>query len=190
MRESVCVFCSSSDAVDSVFFEAAAELGASMARRDMTLIYGGGAIGLMGALARAVHDHGGRVVGVLPEFMHARGLAYQDADELVVTGGMRERKAVMEARADAFVCLPGGFGTLEEILEVLTFKQLELHTKPIVLLNTQGFYDHLLQMFDRLYGERFARPSHRRLLHVAEDAEGALEHIESYRPDTVESKWV
>lgn len=161
-----------------------------MARRDLTLIYGGGAVGLMGALAGAVHQNGGRVVGVLPEFMHARGLAYQDADEIVVTSGMRERKAVMEARADAFVGLPGGFGTLEEILEILTFKQLELHTKPIVLLNTQGFYDNLLQLFERLYGERFARSSHRRLLHVAEDAEGALEYIESYRPDTVESKWV
>ena len=190
MRQSICVYCSSSDAVDSVFFEAAAELGASMARRDLTLIYGGGAVGLMGALARAIHQNGGRVVGVIPDFMHARGLAYRDTDELVVTGGMRERKAVMEARADAFVGLPGGFGTLEEILEVLTFKQLELHTKPIVLLNTHGFYDHLLLLFERLYGEGFARPGHRRLLHVAEDAEGALEYIESYRPDKVESKWV
>ena len=189
MRQSICVYCSSSDAVSPVFFDAATQLGAAIGRRNLTLVYGAGAVGLMGALARAVHQHGGRVTGVIPEFMHAKGVAYQDADELVVTGDMRERKAVMEERADAFVGLPGGFGTLEEILEVLTFKQLEIHAKPIVLLNTRGFYDQLLGLFEHIYRERFAKPDHRRLMYVTDDVDSAMAYVEDYRPTAVESKW-
>ena len=191
MRKHVCVFCSSSNAVDPVFLEAAADMGRQIASRGHELIYGAGSAGLMGALARAVHAHGGRVSGFIPEFMHARpGVAYVEADELVVTRDMRERQALMEARADAFVVLPGGFGTLEELFEMLAFKQLEQHTKPIVIVNTRGFYDHLLRMFEHIAAEHFAKPDHLCLYHVADDARAALDYIERYEPAAVQSKWV
>ncbi len=190
MRKHVCVFCSSSKVIDPVFFAAAAELGRLIAQRGHVLVYGAGSVGLMGTLARAAHAHGGHVVGVIPEFMHVRpGVAYLQADELVVTRDMRERQALMEARADAFVVLPGGFGTLEELLEMLTFKQLEQHTKPIVIMNTQGFYDHLLRMFEHIAAEHFAKPDHLTLYGVTDDAHAALDYIEHYEPTPVLSKW-
>ncbi len=169
---SICVFCSSSDALDAVYFDAAAALGAEIARRGCTLVYGGGKWGLMGAVARAVHTAEGRVVGVIPESLMAQ--AYADADELIHTPDMRARKAAMEARADAFIGLPGGFGTLEELLEIITLKQLGFHTKPIVLLNVAGFYDSLLAMFEQMYRHRFANPAFNQLYHVTPGASAGL----------------
>jgi uncharacterized protein (TIGR00730 family) len=190
MQQTICVFCSSSDAVDSIFFETAMALGALISQRNYDLVYGGAQIGLMGALARAAQQNGGKVIGVIPESLRrVQGIAYEAADELVVTRDLRERKAVMEARADAFVGLPGGFGTLEEILEVLTLKQLALHAKPIVLVNTGGFYDPLIQVFERIYQERFARPDYRQLYHVAPDVAGVFSYLEAYRPLQLQSKW-
>jgi uncharacterized protein (TIGR00730 family) len=189
VKRTMCVFCSSSDAVDPIFFDAAAQLGALIVRRGWTLIYGGGRIGLMGALARAVHQNGGQVIGVIPEALQAKGLAYPAADELVVTRDLRERKAVMESRADAFVGLPGGFGTLEELLEIVTLKQLKFHTKPIILVNTRGFYDPLQHMFERIYQERFAKPDYRQLYHIASDTQAIFSYIETYQPAQLEDKW-
>ena len=189
-RKHVCVFCSSSNAVDSAFFAAATELGRAIARRGHVLVYGAGALGLMGALARSVHAHGGTVIGYIPAFMQEwPGVTYADADELVVTRDMRERKALMEARADGFVVLPGGFGTLEELFEMLALKQLERHAKPLVIVNTRGFYDHLLSLLDHIVAERFARPDHRALCHVVADPEPALDYIERYTPPPVSNKW-
>jgi len=185
----LCVYCSSSDAVDGGFFEAARDLGRRIGEGGHVLIYGGGRTGLMGAVARAAKDYGGRVIAVIPRFMAEKGVAFQDADETVLTEDMRERKAVMERRADAFLALPGGFGTLEEVLEVLTLRQLGLHGKPIVFVNTGGFYDPLVRMFDDLVERRFAKPS---LLAAAAFAPGpaeALERIASYRPADLGSKW-
>jgi uncharacterized protein (TIGR00730 family) len=122
MSQSICVFSSSSDAIDRSFFQVAAELGAAIARRGDVMVFGGFNVGLMGEAARAVHQQGGRVVGVIPAFIESRGLGYDAADELIVTRDMRERKAAMEVRADAFVALPGGFGTLEEMFEIITLK--------------------------------------------------------------------
>jgi uncharacterized protein (TIGR00730 family) len=190
MRRTICVFCSSSDAVDSIFFETATEMGALISQRNYDLVYGGAQIGLMGALARAAHQNGGKVIGVIPESLRrVQGIAYEAADELVVTRDLRERKAVMEARSDAFVGLPGGFGTLEEILEILTLKQLALHAKPIVLVNTNGFYDPLIQLFERIYQERFAKPDYRQLYHIAPDAASVFPYLEAYRPLPLQSKW-
>jgi uncharacterized protein (TIGR00730 family) len=190
MRKRICVFCSSSNAVDPAFLAAAADMGRSIAQRGYALVYGGGALGLMGAMARAVHAHGGIVIGYIPEFMHAwPGVAYTQADELVLTRDMRERQALMEERADAFVVLPGGFGTLEELFEMLTFKQLERHTKPIVIVNTCGFYDHLLRLLEHIVAARFARPDHLGLCHAVDDPDAALDYIEQYKPAPVSSKW-
>src|SRR5437867_216516 len=136
VQRAICVFSSSSDAVAPHYVELAQSFGALLARRHMGLVYGAGRVGLMGVLARAVHAHGGRVIGVIPDFLRAQEVAYEEADELIVTRDLRERKAIMESRYDAFVALPGGFGTLEEILEILTLKQLATHAKPVVFLNT------------------------------------------------------
>jgi cytokinin riboside 5'-monophosphate phosphoribohydrolase len=163
MGKTICVFCSSSDTLDEIYFQAARDLGEAMAQRGWGLVYGGSDVGLMGAVARAVHLHHGTVTGIIPQTIHARGIAYQTADELLVTRDLRERKAEMERRADAFIAMPGGFGTLEEIVEVLTLKQLQLHLKPIIFLNINGFYDPLVTLFEHFYQQKFAQPDSREL---------------------------
>ncbi len=190
MSQTLCVYCSSSDAVAPIYFETAEEVGAQLAQQGYTLIYGGGRIGLMGALARAVHQSGGRVIGVIPEFLRDNGLAYDAADELIITRDLRERKAVMEARAEGFVTLPGGFGTLEEALEIITLKQLGLHTKPVVMINVQGFYDSMLELMERIYQERFAKPEYRHLYHFAPDVDEAFSYLAAYQPTPLAvNKW-
>jgi uncharacterized protein (TIGR00730 family) len=168
------VFCASSDRLDGRYRQTARELGDLMAVRGVTLVYGGGNNGLMGCLSKAVHSRGGRIVGVIPRGLKEMGYAFSGADEMIVTDGMRERKAVMESRADGFIGLPGGFGTLEELLEIITLRQLGFHDKPIVILNTCGFFDRLLDQFETGYAERFIDPGCRRLYRVAGDAGEAL----------------
>lgn len=187
--KTICVFSSSSDAVAPEYFSVATELGALIARSGLTLIYGGGKVGVMGAVATSVHRHGGRVIGVIPKFMRVKEVAYEAADELIVTQTMRERKAIMEARADAFVSLPGGFGTLEEILEILTLKQLHQHAKPIVFVNTAGFFDPLLELFERLYREQFTKVESRQCYHVAAGPSEVLTYLDEYKFALPPSKW-
>ncbi len=190
MPDAICVFCSSSEAVAPEFFAVAAELGAELARRKVTLIYGGGAIGLMGAVAKSVHRHGGKVVGVIPSFLRTKEIAYEAADELIVTNDLRERKAIMESRAGAFIALPGGFGTLEEVLEILTLKQLQTHDKPVVFLNTSGFFDSLISLFERMYHGRFAKPDSRQFYHVAATPAETFVHLDTYQPPPRTTKWL
>src|SRR3954469_201679 len=140
-----------------------------MVAKGWGLVYGGGKTGIMGALARAVKEDGGRVVGVIPEFMKVKELAFDEADELVTVITMRERKLLMETRADAFVALPGGWGTLEEMMEILTLRQLDVIRKPCVFLNQGGFYDDLLRFFERMVRERFNKVSNLDLFRVAKD---------------------
>jgi uncharacterized protein (TIGR00730 family) len=189
MQKAICVFSSSSDAIAPAYFEAAVELGHLLAQHRFTLVYGGSHVGLMGAVAQAVHAGGGYVIGVIPGYLQAKGIAYIEADELLITADLRERKAMMEARADAFIALPGGFGTLEETLEVLTLKQLHVHSKPIVLLNTCGFYDPLMHLFEQLYAQHFAKPEYSALYHLAPDPADAVEYIRSYQPAPLPPKW-
>jgi len=189
MIRSICVFSSSSDAVAPHYMAAATELGAAIAKRSLTLVYGGGRVGLMGVVARSVHAHGGRVVGVIPGFLRRHEVAYEEADELIVTKDLRERKAIMEERADAFIALPGGFGTLEEILEILTLKQLATHSKPIVFLNTERFFDPLLNLFEQLFDQSFAKPETRTHYHVANAPMEVLTHLENYEPPAQVKKW-
>lgn len=187
--KSVCVYSSSSDAVAPRFFHAAEQLGAALATRRISLVFGGGSVGLMGAVARSVHKHGGHVIGVIPNFMRRGEIAYEAADELIVTKDMRERKAVMESRADAFVALPGGFGTLEEILEVLTLRQLQTHAKPIAFLNVDGFFNPLLRMFEQLYEHQFTKAEYRGCYHVAEEPAALLDHFANHHPPAMAGKW-
>ncbi len=189
MIASICVYCSSSDAVAPTYFIAAAARGALIGARGMELVYGGANVGLMGTLARAVKDAGGRVTGVIPRAIAARGLAFGDADELVLTDTLRERKAVMEERAAAFIALPGGFGTLEETLEAITLKQLGRHRKPVVFVNTSGFYERLVDLFERFYELDFAKAESRSLYHVAPGPEDAMAYIDGYSPTALPEKW-
>jgi uncharacterized protein (TIGR00730 family) len=152
------------------------------------LVYGGGRTGLMGTLARTVKAGGGRVVGVIPEFMKTKELAFDQADELLTVVSMRERKLLMESRADAFVALPGGWGTLEEIMEVITLRQLDVLRKPCVFFNHDGFYDDLLRLFDRMIDERFNRDSNRGLFSVAHRVEDILPLVEA-GPVAAETRW-
>ncbi|MBS0658718.1 MAG: TIGR00730 family Rossman fold protein [Verrucomicrobia bacterium] len=185
----LCVYCSSSDRLDRKYYAAAEELGRELVQRGWGLVYGGGNTGLMGAVARETKTAGGRVVGVIPEFMKSLELAFDEADELVTVVTMRERKLLMETRADAFVALPGGFGTLEEIMEILTLRQLEVVQKPCVFLNQDGFYDDLIRLFERMLADRFFKPSNMQLFRVARTVPEIFEQIEAARDVPVESKW-
>jgi len=188
MQKTLCVYCASSDRLDPKYAEAATAVGREMVRRGWNLVYGGGNVGLMGALARAVKTSGGRVVGVIPEFMKAKELAYAEADEMHSVVTMRERKLMMETRADAFLALPGGWGTLEEIMEILTLRQLDVVRKPCVFFNQDGFYDELLRFFDRMVGEKFNKPSNLKLFSVATTVEEVFEQLENGAV-TAETKW-
>lgn len=139
----VCIFAASSATLDPIYTDAAFELGVLLAQRGIELVFGGGRTGLMGACARGVKSRGGRVTGIIPEKLNVRGIAFEECDELIVTADMHERKAAMERISDAFVTLPGGMGTLEELMEVLTLNQLGYLSAPMVLLNVEGFYDEL-----------------------------------------------
>src|SRR5690242_4706036 len=189
MTKLLCVYCASSDRLGPKYAAAAADLGREMVAQGWGLVYGGGKTGLMGAVARAVKQNGGRVVGVIPEFMKARELAFDEADELVTVITMRERKLLMETRADAFVTLPGGWGTLEEIMEILTLRQLDVVKKPCVFLNQDGFYDDLLRLFGRMLDERFFKPSNMDVFRVAATVPEIFGHIESPAEVNAESKW-
>lgn len=189
MPKLLCVYCASSDRLDPKYYAAAAELGREMVVRGWGLVYGGGRTGMMGAVARAVKQNGGRVVGVIPEFMKARELAYLEADELVTVITMRERKLLMETRADAFVALPGGWGTLEEIMEILTLRQLDVVKKPCVFLNQDGFYDPLLQLFDRMLADNFFKPSNLDLFRTAKTVADVFTQIDAAAAARAESKW-
>lgn len=188
MSRTVCVFCGSSERVDPIFFEAATDLGMRLAARDWGLVFGGGTIGLMGAVARGVHEGGGHVVAVIPERLNRPGIVYDTADEIVVTTTLRERKAEMDRRADAFVALAGGFGTLEELLEAITLKQLGYHDRPVVLVNTAGFYDPLVSLFDEQVRTRFVRADHQSLYHVAPTPDAVFRYIDEYTPVSPASK--
>jgi cytokinin riboside 5'-monophosphate phosphoribohydrolase len=184
------IYTSSSDAVDERFRLAVRSVAQRIGERGDELVYGGTAVGLMGVLAAGVRTAGGRVTGVLPRLMADRGLADEGCDELVVTDDMAGRKQIMIERADAFVALPGGFGTLEELFEVLTLKQLGYHAKPIVLLDVDDFFAPLLTMFAHLYDQGFARREYAGLYHVAPDTSSMFEHLDDYEPREMPAKWV
>lgn len=190
MKKHICVYAASSDAVDAVYVEAARRLGALIGERGDTLVYGAGRIGLMGACARAVHAGGaGRVIGVIPDKLVDLELAYRDADELIVTETIQDRKRIMAERADAFIALPGGFGTVEEVMEILTLKQLWYHEKPCVFLNIRGIYDGLFSFFDGLVRDRFIPAEHRELYHVCLNPEEAYAYLDVYQPRPAHDKW-
>jgi uncharacterized protein (TIGR00730 family) len=185
----VCVFCGSSPRVDPEYLATAATVGRGLAERGLRLVYGGASIGLMGALADAALASGGEVVGVIPESLAVREVAHTGLTELRVTSSMHARKALMAELSGAFVALPGGLGTFDELLEILSWSQLGIHDKPIGLLNVAGFYDGLIGLLDRAVHDQFARPEHRQLLFVATEPEELLDGLASHRPRRL-PKWV
>jgi len=180
LSKAICVFCASSELVNQEYTQCAALMGRLIGERGHTLVFGGGMTGLMGTVARAVHEHGGRVVGVIPERLDKPGVTYTPCDELIVTHSMRERKAEMDNRSEAFIALPGGFGTLEEVIEHLALKQLGYHESPIVFVNTLGAYDHLMTYFNHLVEQRLLKEEHCDLYHLAQTPEDAMRHVEEH----------
>ncbi len=185
----LCVYCSSSDHLDPKYYEAAALFGRQLVAHGWGLVYGGGNRGAMGVVGRAVKEAGGHVVGIIPGFMISRELALTDADELVTVATLRERKQLMEERAGGFVALPGGIGTLEEFVEVMTLRYLNLLAKPIVLVNQDGFYDDLLRLFERMTRERFKSPGLHQLFAVAGTVDDVWQHLVNPRPFMADPLW-
>jgi uncharacterized protein (TIGR00730 family) len=188
--KSVCVFCGSSFGNNAQYRTAAEGLGRLLAERGLRLIYGGGSLGLMGALADASLSGGGRVVGVIPEAMAVREVAHTGLSELRVTPSMHARKALMAELADAFVALPGGLGTCDELFEIVTWAQLGIHRKPIGLLNVAGYFDALIRLVEHAVTEGFVRPQHLELLLVGEVAEELLERLTRFEPGPNVPKWI
>jgi uncharacterized protein (TIGR00730 family) len=186
---SVCVFCGSSTGSRPEYADAARRLGAALAGRGLELVYGAGNVGLMGVLADAALAVGGRVVGVIPRSLVLRELAHQGLSELNVVETMHQRKALMADRADAFAALPGGFGTADELFEILTWAQLGIHTKPVGLLNVNGFFDPLLAWLDGCVGEGFLRRQHREIFTVAREAGELLDALQQATPPEQTPKW-
>lgn len=184
----ICVFAASSNKVDQKYTDLAYELGRLMAANGMGLVFGAGDVGLMGACVRGVKDHNGHAIGVIPEKLNLPGIAYTGCDELIVTPTMHERKSKMEALADGFVALPGGFGTLEELLETITLKQLGYHDHPIVILDQDGFYQNLIAQFETCIGEKFADKAWRALYFCAKDPQQAIDYLASYETEAMPDK--
>jgi uncharacterized protein (TIGR00730 family) len=183
--QSICVFCGSMPGNDPASAEAIAAFGGELGRRKIRLVYGGGKVGLMGRVADAALAAGGEVLGVIPDGLLQREIGHGGVTELRVVGTMHERKAIMFAKADAFVVFPGGYGTMDELFEITTWRQLGLHAKPIVLVNLNGVFDPLVALIERMVEGGFVRPAHRDLIHVVPDGAAALRYLEGFRPEAV-----
>jgi uncharacterized protein (TIGR00730 family) len=188
MLRRICVFCGSSSGTREVYQQAARTVGQVLCRRGIELVYGGGHVGLMGIVADACLNEGGRVIGVIPQALADKEVAHTGLTELRIVGSMHERKALMADLSDAFMAMPGGYGTWEEFFEVLTWSQLGIQRKACGVLNVDGYYDPLLEMADRALSEGFLRDVHRDLLLSDSDPERLLDRLSSYAVPTVE-KW-
>ena len=186
---SVCVFCGSNGGADPAYLAAAEAVGAGLAQRGIRIVYGGGRVGLMGALADSARAAGGEVVGVMPQALVDREIGHTGIDDLRVVDTMHERKALMVELSDAFVALPGGIGTLEELFEVYTWAQLGIHAKPLALLDVAGYYEPLAAFLDHAVAQRFLRAESRAMLAIADSIEGVLETFERWRPPAMH-KWM
>ena len=189
MIKTLCVFCGSSIGRQLLYSDRAANLAGYLLTEKITLVYGGANVGLMGVLADTMLAGGGKVIGVMPKSLVEREVAHADLTEMHIVEGMQERKALMADLSDAFIALPGAYGTLDELFEVLTWNQLGIINKPIGLLNLDGFFNPLLQMLDHAVAEKFLRPEHRDLLLCGEDFVQLMHDLENYRPVTA-AKWI
>jgi uncharacterized protein (TIGR00730 family) len=186
---SICVFCGSNAGADPAYLEAAQAVGQGLAQRGVRIVYGGATVGMMGALADAARGAGGEIIGVIPQAIFDREIGHTGLDDLRVVGSMHERKALMAELSDAFIALPGGIGTLEELFEVYTWAQLGIHAKPLGLLDVAGYFQPLVAFLDHAVQERFLRPEMRTLLGVSDDLDDLLAALEASEPVTLQ-KWI
>ncbi|KON70736.1 lysine decarboxylase [Peribacillus butanolivorans] len=185
--KTLAVFCGSSKGASNVYLEAAKKLGKELAKRHITLVYGGACVGIMGAVADSVLEAGGKVIGVMPSFLEKREISHKNLTELIVVDSMHERKAKMAELADGFIALPGGPGTLEEFFEIFTWAQLGLHHKPCGLLNINHYYDPLVALFNHMSDEQFLHEKYRSMALVDVEPNGLLDQFNTYEPPTVKS---
>jgi uncharacterized protein (TIGR00730 family) len=185
----ICVYAGSNPGSDPAYADGARAFAAEMARREIGLVYGGGKVGLMGVLADTILEAGGEAIGVMPQALIDREIGHERLTDLKVVGSMHERKAQMAELADAFVAVPGGIGTLEELIEVYTWSQLGIHDKGCGVLNVKGYYDHLAALLDHAVAEGFLRPQHRAVLSVASEPAELLDRLAAFEPPAV-GKWL
>ncbi|KAJ4971420.1 hypothetical protein NE237_004519 [Protea cynaroides] len=180
--KTVCVFCGSETGNRKIFSDAALDLGRELVERKMDLVYGGGSIGLMGLISQTVFNGGCHVLGIIPTVLVPREISGYAVGQVLVVSDMHERKAEMARRADAFIAIPGGYGTMEELLEMITWSQLGIHNKPVGLLNVDGYYDCLLRLFDKGVEEGFIKPSARDIVISAKNPQELIEKMQEYTP--------
>jgi uncharacterized protein (TIGR00730 family) len=185
----ICVFSSSSNAIPDIYFKEARKLGQIIGERGYTLINGGANVGLMETVTIAASQSGARTIGIIPERFVKRSLTSESSHHVIKTKDMQERKSKMREMSDAFIALPGGFGTIEEIMEVLTLRQLSYHNKPVVFINVNNFFEYLFKQFEKSFTEKFTKEEYRRLYFIAENAEQAVDYITNYKPFEPGSKW-
>ena len=185
----ICVFLGSSTGTNPALVEATKALADELVKRELTLVYGGGAVGLMGLLADTVLDGGGEVIGVIPRNLFSREVAHRGLTELIETDSMHERKAIMYEQSDAFVALPGGMGTLDELAEITTWRQIGLHTKPVGLLDADGYFTHLIAFLDRAVTDGLLNDQNRGLLHHHDSAAALLDTFAAETPKAAAEKW-
>ena len=185
----ICVFSSSSNAIADVYVSEAIDLARLIGQSGFCLINGGSNVGTMDVITREAGKNGAKTIGIIPQKLRDFNLASVHAHEIIVSGDMMERKFRMRELSDAFIALAGGFGTLEEILEVITLKQLSYHNKAVVFINTNGFYNDLFRQFEKSYDEKFAKENYRKLYYIAENAEQAMDYIVNYKPEEAVNKW-
>lgn len=190
MMKTICVYCGSSDKIPAVYLEAASQMGAAIARSGLELWYGAGSTGLMGAVADGALQAGGQVVGVLPQMFYTPQLAHTRLTRLEIVPDMHQRKQRLAEQAEAFIALPGGYGTFEELFEILTWAQIGLHTKPVGLLNTNRYFDPLVEMVEHARREGFIYAEHRGLFSVQPEPEALLEVLAAYQPPAGLERWL
>ena len=188
--KSIAVFCGSSKGNQPIYTETAANLGKLLAQENITLVYGAGNVGLMGILADAALAENGTVIGVIPEFLDKWEVGHHGITEIIILKDMHQRKAKMYAISDGYIILPGGFGTMDEFFEILTWKQLHLHQSPIGILNVNGYYDFLLKQMDSMVKAGFVSPANRALVYESNDMKALLEMMRNHEDKSLEGKWV
>lgn len=185
----ITVFCGSSFGTDKIYKEQAALLGQTLAKQNIELVYGGANVGLMGAVADGSLNEGGKVIGVLPDFLRSKEIAHTGLTELILVESMHERKTKMNDLCDGVIALPGGFGTLDELFEMITWAQLGLHKKPIAILNINGFYDSLIELIQTMTDKGLLKEANQKMLLVSDNIEDLLDKMKNYIPPTV-GKWI
>lgn len=185
----ISVFCASSTGIDPIYMQQAYRVGKEIAQRGQSVVYGGARVGLMGAVASGAIENGGKVYGVIPEFMKLKEIEFEGLTETYIVETMHQRKAKMEQLSDAIIALPGGFGTMDELFEIITWGQLALHEKPVGLLNLEGFYDPMVSWVDSMIARGFVKPEYRHLFIVDADITSLLDKMDDHKPMFNNSKW-